>query len=135
MNRETRENIVTEEVREEPITTADVAEALETKPNPRDRELDREHPAKNTPLMAEDRMQDLRARWDTIQTSFVDEPREAVKKADSLVAELMQDLAKTFATERQNLEGQWGRGDNVSTEDLRIALQRYRSFFSRLLSV
>jgi len=58
-----------------------------------------------------------------------------VERADSLVAEVMQELARTFAEERQKLEAQWGRGDNVSTEDLRVALQRYRSFFSRLLSI
>src|SRR5262245_40640901 len=131
MNNE-KQNTATEE-RTENLTTADVAEALEKKPH--FEELDHEHPTKNTPLMADDRTQDFRSRWDSIQTSFVDEPRQAVEKADSLVAELMQELAKSFAAERQNLEGQWGRGDNVSTEDLRVSLQRYRSFFGRLLSV
>jgi hypothetical protein len=69
-----------------------------------------------------------------VQAGFVDEPREAAKEADSLVAELMQKLADSFAKEREKLEGQWDSGDDVSTEDLRIALQRYRSFFNRLLS-
>ena len=133
MSQETKQNIATEEAREERLSTSDVAEALEKKPH--FEELDHEHPVKNTPLLANDRTQDFHSRWDSIQTSFVDEPRQAVEKADTLVAELMQELAKTFANERQNLEAQWGRGDNVSTEDLRVSLQRYRSFFSRLLSV
>jgi hypothetical protein len=65
---------------------------------------------------------------------FVDEPRRAVEQADALVADLMQRLASVFSDERKSLEGQWDRGDDVSTEDLRVALQRYRSFFDRLLS-
>jgi hypothetical protein len=64
----------------------------------------------------------------------VDEPRHAVEQADSLVAEMMQHLAQLFADERSKLEAQWTRGEDVSTEDLRVALQRYRSFFDRLLS-
>jgi hypothetical protein len=86
------------------------------------------------PLLAEDTTSDVRGRWERIQGSFVDEPRRAVEEADSLVAELMQQLADSFAQEREGLESQWDRGDEVSTEDLRIALQRYRSFFDRLLS-
>jgi inorganic triphosphatase YgiF len=74
-------------------------------------------------------------RWTSIQASFVDEPREAVRQADTLVAEAIQRLAETFAREKANLEEQWGRGDDISTEDLRQALRRYRSFFDRLLSV
>jgi len=69
-----------------------------------------------------------------IQTGFVDQPRRTVEQADELVAEVMQRLADGFAAERERLEEQWGRGEDVSTEDLRIALQRYRSFFQRLLS-
>src|SRR5215471_934046 len=117
---ETKQSIATEEREEQRLSTADVAEALEERPAPARNEV---LPTQNAPLLANDRCDDFRHRWDSIQTSFVDQPREAVEKADSLVAELMQDLAKTFANERQNLEGQWGRGDNVSTEDLRIALQ------------
>lgn len=73
-------------------------------------------------------------RWEEIQTRFVDEPRGAVEDADSLVANLMQQLAEGFAKERERLEAQWGRGEDISTEDLRVALQRYRTFFQRLLS-
>jgi hypothetical protein len=77
---------------------------------------------------------DFRERWETIQTGFVDEPRGAVERADELVAQVMQRLAEGFADEREQLERQWGRGEDVSTEDLRVALQRYRGFFQRLLA-
>ncbi|HET6267148.1 MAG TPA: hypothetical protein VFG11_05465 [Acidobacteriota bacterium] len=112
------------------LTTADVAA----------RNVD--HPAavrdgheRVEPLLPGDQTAAYQGSWNEIQGNFVDEPRRAVEQADSLVAEVMQHLAKTFADERQNLESQWGRGDNVSTEDLRIALQRYRSFFTRLLTI
>ena len=88
-----------------------------------------------TPLFSPNEAQELRVRWDTIQGSFVDEPRCAVEQADSLVAEAMKRLAEIFADERAKLEKQWDRKDSVSTEDLRLALRRYRSFFGRLLSV
>jgi hypothetical protein len=77
----------------------------------------------------------FRSRWQEVQTGFVDEPRHAVAQADGLVAEMMQRLAKVFADARGKLEEQWSRGDDISTEDLRVALRRYRSFFDRLLSV
>ena len=76
----------------------------------------------------------FQSRWEEIQVRFVDEPRGAVEDADALVATVMQRLAEGFAQERERLEAQWGRGEDISTEDLRIALQRYRSFFQRLLS-
>jgi hypothetical protein len=88
-----------------------------------------------TPLLAAGEGEALQTRWDDIQAGFVDEPRKAVQDADSLVAQTMKRLAEMFASERANLEGQWDRGDEVSTEDLRQALRRYRSFFARLLAV
>lgn len=88
-----------------------------------------------TPLFPNNELNDLRTRWKEIQTAFVDEPRKAVEEADGLVASAMKRLAEMFSEERSRLEQQWDRGDNVSTEDLRVALQRYRSFFDRLLSV
>ncbi len=93
--------------------------------------------AKNqpTPLFSESEVGDFRSRWGNIQTAFVDEPRRAVEDADNLVASLMKKLAESFANERSRLEKQWDRGDDVSTEDLRVGLQRYRSFFDRLLKV
>jgi hypothetical protein len=87
------------------------------------------------PLFSESELADFRSQWSNLQTGFVDEPRRTVEGADKLVAAVMQRLAEGFATERSGLEKQWGRGDNVSTEDLRVALQRYRSFFDRLLNL
>ncbi|HVD13620.1 MAG TPA: hypothetical protein VNK73_04150 [Actinomycetota bacterium] len=86
------------------------------------------------PLLAPDKAEGFRAHWTDVQNGFVDSPRKAVEEADGLVAELMQHLARTFADERSQLEHQWDRGDDVSTDDLRTAFQRYRSFFERLLS-
>jgi hypothetical protein len=88
-----------------------------------------------TPLFSSGEAKDFHARWDAVQAAFVDEPRQAVEQADSLVAGAMKRLAEGFAEERARLESQWDRGDSVSTEDLRLALRRYRSFFGRLLSV
>jgi len=89
---------------------------------------------RQTALFPDDDSSGFRDRWMDIQTGFVDEPRHAVEQADALVAELMKHLAQTFADERAKLEAQWGQGDDVGTEELRVALQRYRSFFERLLS-
>lgn len=117
----------------QPIPPPDATGAdIRTETPPQNRTADDEEV---TPLFADDACHTLWKRWDDIQAGFVDEPRRAVQDADSLVAETMQQLANTFARERGNLEQQWGRGDNVSTEDLRIAFRRYRSFFKRLLSV
>jgi hypothetical protein len=89
----------------------------------------------STPLFPNHELEELRNRWNGIQAAFVDEPRRAVEQADGLVASAMKRLAEVFAQERSKLEQQWDRGDHASTEDLRVALQRYRSFFHRLLSV
>ena len=87
------------------------------------------------PLFSEPEMKDFRSQWSNLQTGFVDQPRQTVEGADQLVAAVMQRLAEGFANERSGLEKQWDSGDNVSTEDLRVALQRYRSFFDRLLKL
>ena len=87
------------------------------------------------PLFANDELGGYRTRWGAIRTGFVDEPRKAVEEADTLVAEVMKRLAEVFADERRQLETQWERADQVSTEDLRIAMRRYRFFFERLLSI
>lgn len=124
----------------EPHSTADLASTSDRADTPTNTasgptgHADRaeEHSAR---LFAPDGAQELRSRWDTIQTGFIDEPRRAAEQADSLVAEVIQHLAQSFAYERSTLEQQWDRGDNTSTEDLRLALRRYRSFFDRLLSV
>ncbi len=75
----------------------------------------------------------FRTRWNEIQGMFVDEPRSAVQQADALVSEVVEHITQMFATEHSSLEGQWKQGNDVSTEDLRKALQRYRSFYNRLV--
>jgi len=134
------------------LSTADLAAASD-RPMERDvtREVQQEHasvvadatrPAADTngdhratPLFAQNESEDFRRRWTDIQAAFVDEPRQSVENADSLVAAAIKRLAEMFARERSSLEQQWAQGGDVSTEDLRVALQRYRSFFDRLLSV
>ncbi|MFJ6783483.1 hypothetical protein [Streptomyces yangpuensis] len=95
----------------------------------------RGHVAADTeePLLGTADTEEYRRKWSDIQGRFVDDPQDAVRSADTLVAEVMQDLAGSFSTRKQGLEGQWGRGEQVATEDLRVALQHYRSFFNRLL--
>ena len=88
-----------------------------------------------SPLFSDDTERELRTQWHEIQTGFVDEPRRAVEQADELVARLMQQLAQSFSDQRNSLERQWDQTEKISTEDLRLALRRYRSFFERLLSV
>ncbi len=110
-------------------STRELAKGLERAPT------DTADNAASTALFAENESRDFHKRWTDIQTAFVDEPRQAVERADELVAEVIKRLADSFAQERSRLEGQWGRGDNVSTEDLRVALQRYRAFFDRLLKI
>jgi hypothetical protein len=86
------------------------------------------------PLLSGQDAVGFQERWEQIQTGFVDDPRKVVEEADELVASVMQRLAEGFSAERERLEGQWDSGEDVSTEDLRLALQRYRSFFRRLLT-
>src|SRR5207302_8138486 len=111
---------------EEHLTTADLASVARG-----------EQQQQNAPhaLFPENVGNEFRSKWDRIQTGFVDEPRKAVQQADELVAEAIKRLAESFAQERNRLESQWDRGDEVSTEDLRVALQTYRSFFQRLLAI
>ena len=91
-------------------------------------------PETQTPLLPEQQTDQLTERWEEIQASFVDRPQEAVKEADALVADLLERVTATFAKERGRLEAQWSQGEEASTEDLRVALTRYRSFFERLLA-
>lgn len=118
-----------------PISTADLVTPGENDSRPGNGTDLRDREETAAPLLPENEVGDLRKRWEQIQTGFVDEPRRAVEEADQLVASAMTRLAEVFASERSQLEGQWDRGDDVSTEDLRVALRRYRSFFERLLSV
>jgi hypothetical protein len=131
--------------KEEELTTADLAsygippeqtEGLKLVKGQEPETLDRVAAVSEPlPLFSESEMGDFRSQWSSLQTGFVDEPRRAVEEADKLVASVMQRLAEGFANERSGLEKQWDRGDNVSTEDLRLTLQRYRSFFDRLLTL
>ena len=126
-----------ERIDEGELSTADLVE-----PRPRRQDEDPEAAAPTPtdtegaePLFARDEADDLRGRWTAIQAGFVDEPRTAVEEADGLVAKAIKRVAETFADERAGLESQWDSGDDVSTEDLRQALRRYRSFFDRILSM
>jgi hypothetical protein len=85
-------------------------------------------------LLDGDLSESFRRRWADIQAEFVDRPRESVEQADRLVLEVVDELQTSFTTARERLESQWSGGDEASTEDLRLALQRYRSFFARLLA-
>jgi hypothetical protein len=137
---------MSEREREEKLTTSDIATA--TLP-PREELPDLPEPAppperparprpsetaETTPLFAGQEAEKFRNDWDAIQIAFVDEPRRSVERADQLVAQTIQRLAEIFSEERSRLEGSWSRGEEVSTENLRVALQRYRSFFGRLLA-
>jgi hypothetical protein len=77
--------------------------------------------------------EDFRRRWSEIQVSFVDEPERSVEQADELVVDLTDQLVSSMRAERSQLEQRWSRDEEVTTEDLRVTLQRYRSFFDRLL--
>jgi hypothetical protein len=122
------------------LTTADLADAANGRDiGDRDHA---EHPQSGSsadqysgPLLPSDYSADMRTRWETIQTGFVDDPRIAVQQADELVASAIKKLAESFAGERSKLEEEWSRGNDVSTENLRQALRRYRAFFHRLLSI
>jgi len=86
-------------------------------------------------LFAEDELSGLRSRWNDVQSGFVDDPRDCVQKADALVSDVVEQLTTGFSEARSRLEAQWARGEEASTEDLRLALKRYREFFQRLLAV
>jgi hypothetical protein len=101
-----------------------------------ERNVQREMPrSEHAALFEQPVLSEFNTRWTDIQTGFVDEPRRAVQQADALVQDVIKRITDSFGNERTGLEQQWARGDEVSTEDLRVALQRYRSFFSRLLSI
>ena len=88
------------------------------------------------PLFENDEADEFRSRWLNIQSRFVDDPSASVKEADELVATVIKSITRSFADRRISLESQWKSGENnISTEDLRVAIKRYRSFFNRLLSL
>jgi hypothetical protein len=136
------------EPEEKSLTTADLAAAAEIPTAQREVNRDLKEPVienqnsdvssegeQLAPLFLPDVAKDFRSRWDAVQISFVDDPRQAVRQADELVAQVMKSLAETFSNERAKLEGQLDQTDKASTENLRVALRRYRSFFERLLSL
>jgi hypothetical protein len=120
--------------REETVDTVDTPVERDTRSGTAVSEAPAEPAADHAEAPLLDDSEGLQSRWEEIQVRFVDEPRGAVEDADALVATVMQRLAEGFAQEREHLEAQWGRGEDISTEDLRVALQRYRSFFRRLLA-
>ena len=134
----------------DPLTTRDRAAAAERKEEQRKEEQRRDRPGAaaavghaasevkedvRAALFPETEISAFRTRWEAIQTGFVDEPKAAVSEADALVAQVVSRLTEVFGRERTTLEQQWDRGDQSSTEDLRLALRKYRSFFDRLLSL
>jgi hypothetical protein len=110
-----------------PATTADVARQMEAGRS--------DGGSHHAPLLSPEVSDRLQADWTNVQASFVDEPRQAVQRADELVAFAIKQVAENFARERSTLESQWDRDGEVSTEDLRVALTKYRSFFHRLLAM
>ena len=118
-----------------PVSTSDLAGVADDEhEEPRSADLAQPADDERQSLLQDDQAERYRNDWQQIQSGFVDEPRKSVEEADRLVADLMQRLAAIFSEEREQLENQWDSGDDVSTEDLRVALTRYRSFFDRLLS-
>lgn len=118
--------------------TGPVAEIeMETEPELERREAPVPRPplGERAPLFENPEAEELRSRWESVQASFVDEPRRSVEEADGLVKDLLERLESRFSGERERLEQEWAAGEQASTEDLRMALQHYRSFFERLLSI
>jgi hypothetical protein len=116
------------------VTTRDLAGVANERETPDEADLSHSTNEQQQPLLPQEQAERYRSEWQRIQAAFVDEPRKSVEEADRLVADLMQRLAAVFSDEREQLEKQWDSGDDVSTEDLRVGLTRYRSFFDRLLS-
>ena len=133
-------NTLNPESSERPLRTSDLAAAASRSTAQEEPEQDRDEREQDrderlAPLFSADVAEDYRARWTAVQGSFVDDPRAAVQQGDELVAQVMKSLAESFAAEREELEGQLGESGEASTETLRVALRRYRSFFERLLSL
>jgi len=128
-------------IESEQLTTADLANAANSPAREEDASVgfnEKSHLSEEEhagPLLASDFSDDMRKRWETIQTGFVDDPRVSVQQADELVAAAIKKLAESFADARSQMEADWSKGKDVSTEDLRQALRRYRTFFQRLLAV
>jgi hypothetical protein len=141
MERQIYEPEVHEEVDDRRMGTADLVSSADRANTTAERATTtNDRPTSNgesgvTALFGGDEATSFRSRWEKIQINFVDEPRKSVEQADELVAAVIKRLAEVFADERNKLEHDWDKGDSVSTEDLRVTLRKYRSFFDRLLSV
>jgi len=122
-----------ERVADTPLETVDKTGNLEAPVQTTDSTVSAD--SSDQTLFGDRELSDLHSRWTEVQAAFVDDPRDCVQKADRLVADVVDKLTAGFAQARSGLEEQWSRGEEVSTEDLRIALQRYRDFFERLLAV
>jgi hypothetical protein len=120
------------------LTTAQLArypEPTQGDVQPTHEDVSRQVTEPRTAMFPRTETEDFRKRWNDIQADFVDSPRQSVQKADELVDAIIQRLAEVFSAEQEKLESNWGAGRDISTEELRQALQRYRSFFDRLLSL
>jgi phage-related minor tail protein len=118
------------EPREPNLTTADLAASANRKQSASSKEETR-----LAPLFTDDTAKAFRSQWDVVQRGFVDDPQEAVRAGDELVAQVIKSLAESFSDQRSSLEGEANQADQSSTENLRLALRRYRSFFERLLAI
>ena len=119
--------MTTHETQPDTLTAPEPQPETPTAPEPQ--------PAAEQTLFDDAERSDFQSRWTEVQVAFVDDPRDCVQRADGLVSDVVDRLTAGFAAARSGLEEQWSRGEQVSTEDLRIALQRYRDFFDRLLAV
>jgi hypothetical protein len=117
------------------VATDSSAKGIESSTGGTDSSTEQTESPTEKSLFAEDELSGLRSRWDEVQSGFVDDPRECVQKADGLVSDVVDRLTTGFSEARSRLEAQWARGEEASTEDLRLALKRYREFFQRLLAV
>jgi hypothetical protein len=116
-------------------STRQAEESVPESPDGDDENVRVEEPTGQVALFADGDAERFRSRWEAVQVSFVDEPRHAVEEADGLVEEMIERLSNGFSAQRKRLEQAWTSEDEVSTEDLRQSLQKYRSFFERLLSL
>lgn len=116
---------------EPPLETVDATSDFETPAQP----AAARPPETSDQLFGDGEQSSFQSRWTEVQAAFVDDPRDCVQKADLLVSDVVDRLTAGFSQARSGLEEQWSRGEQVSTEDLRLALKRYRDFFERLLAV
>ena len=121
-------------VNDKPVSTADLMREQDAQ-RPASEDVNPHDESRPSALFARDETEHLRQRWSDVQTRFVDDPKGSVTAADELVATTIRRLTEIFADERNRLETEWGKNEQVSTEDLRVAFRRYRSFFDRLLSI